>query len=228
MNDYLASKGEKAFLSLDEIIGFAEQPEKMKYLAGLKNLSQVQLAIVLHRFASFEDSFKEIFDGYETHFVRQLAIEEVGALVRKPLEGTHITFTNGAIQRIFEFTGGRPMEVNNICRALMDQFSEHKNYRFMYRAQDIDGLTGKETWQFGESFRVAIDTYKRVYNFSMSDEERAITDRLIEEGEVPVSEIDADTIQPLIDTTFVTKDESKGVYRVNGILFKRVLSEQNL
>lgn len=215
-------------MSLDEVIGFAEQPEKLKYLADLKGLDNIQLAIVLHRFASFENSFKEIFDGYETHFVKQLTLEEVGTLVRKPLEGTQITFTDDAIQRIFEFTGGRPMEINNVCHALMDQFSEHKNYRFTYRAEDIDGLTGKETWQFGESFRVAIDTYKRVYGRSMSDEERAIIDRLIEEGEVAVSEIDTEKVQPLIDTTFVAKDESKGIYRINGVLFKRVVSEQNL
>lgn len=228
LNDYLAQRGEKVFLSLDEVIGFAEQPEKLKYLADLKSLRNVQLAIVLHRFASFENSFKEIFDGYETHFVRPLTLEEVGALVRKPLEGTQITFTDDAIQRIFEFTGGRPMEINNVCNALMDQFSEHKNYRFTYRAEDIDGLTGKETWQFGESFRVAIDTYKRVYGRSMSDEERAIIGRLIEIDEIPISEIDPTTVQPLIDTTFVAKDESKEIYRINGGLFKRVVSERDL
>ena len=139
-----------------------------------------------------------------------------------------LTFTDDAIQRIFEFTGGRPMEINNVCRALMDQFSEHKNYRFTYREEDIDALTGKETWQFGESFRVAVDTYKRVYGRSMSDEERAIIDRLIERDGVPVSEIEAEKVQPLIDTTFVAKDESKGIYRVNGVLFKRVILDQNL
>lgn len=226
LNDYLAQRNEKVFLSLDEVIGFAKQPEKLKCLANLKNLRNIQLSIVLHRIASFENSFKEIFDGYETHFVRPLTLEEVGVLVRKPLEGTHITFADDAIQRIFEFTGGRPMEINNVCRALMDQFSEHKNYRFTYRAEDIDGLTGKETWQFGESFRVAIDTYKQVYERSMSDEERTIIDRLIEIGEVPISEIDPTTVQPLIDTTFVAKDESKGIYRINGVLFKRVISER--
>ena len=228
LNDYLAQRGEKVFLSLDEVIGLAEQPEKLQYLADLNGLHNIQIAIVLHRFASFEKLFKEIFDKYKTHFIKSLTLDEVGTLVRKPLEGTKITFTDDAIQKIFEFTGGRPMEINNVCRAVMDQFSEHKSYRFTYRAEDIDGLTEKETWQFGESFKVAIDTYKQVYSRSMNDEERAIIDRLIEEGEVAVSEIDAEQVQPLIDTTFVVKDESKGMYRVNGVLFKRVVLEQNL
>ena len=137
LNEYLAQKDEEMFLSLDEVVGFIKQPEKMKYLASLKDLSQIRLAIVLHRIASFEDSFQEIFVGYETHFVRPLIVEEVGRLVRKPLDGTKITFTDDAIRRILEFTGGRPMEVNQVCRALMTQFSEHKNYRFSYRAEDI-------------------------------------------------------------------------------------------
>lgn len=226
LNNYLLQKGEKIFLFLDEAIGLAEQQKKMEHLAGLKDLSQVQLAIVLHRFASLEDSFKEIFEGYKTHFVRSLTIEEVGALVRKPLEGTEITFTGDAIQRIFEFTGGRPMEINNLCWALMHPISKDKNYKFTYRAKDIDELTSKEVWELKKSFSVAIDTYNRAYDVSMSNEERAIIDKLIKEGEVPVSEINVDTVQPLIDTTLVTKDESKEIYRINGVLFEKVISER--
>lgn len=223
LNEYLAQKDEEMFLSLDEVVGFIKQPEKMKYLASLKDLSQIRLAIVLHRIASFEDSFQEIFVGYETHFVRPLIVEEVGRLVRKPLDGTKITFTDDAIRRILEFTGGRPMEVNQVCRALMTQFSEHKNYRFSYRAEDIDALTGKKYWELQDAFRSAIDNYRQVYNRSMNDVERALIDRLILEGEVSTSDMDADAVQPLIDTTFVAKDETKGVYRVNGTLFKQVL-----
>lgn len=226
LNDYLSEKGEKVFLSLDEVMGFEEQPEKLKYLASLKGLSQVQLAIVLHRIASLEDSFKEIFDGYETRFVRQLTVEEIGTLIRKPLEGTSITFTDDAVQKIFEFTGGRPMEVNNVCRALMNQFSENKKYRFTYRAEDIEELAGKETGQLEKSFMIAIHNYRRIYTDSMSNEERVITDRLVREGEIPTSEVSADTIQPLIDTTFVTKDDNKGTYRINGELFRRVVLEE--
>jgi hypothetical protein len=226
LNDYLGKKDEKVFLSLDEVISYSRQPEIMRYLSSLKDLSQVQLAIVLHRMASDENSFKEIFGGYETYFMRALTMEEVGIIVRKPLEGTKITFTHDAIQRIFGFTGGRPMEVNNICKALMDENSEHKNYRFTYRAEDIDGLTKIETWKLKVPFESAVNTYKHIYSYSLNNEERTIIDRLIkEERGVSVSEINAHTVQSLIDTTFVTKDENNGVYRINGELFKRVLSK---
>ncbi|OGI60641.1 hypothetical protein A2641_01930 [Candidatus Nomurabacteria bacterium RIFCSPHIGHO2_01_FULL_37_25] len=227
LNDYLIEHGEKVFLSLDEVIFFAEELEKLKYLANLKSLSNIQITLVLHRVAYYESSFKEIFEEYETHFVRALTLEEVETLVRKPLEGTRITFTDDAIQRIFEFTGGRPMEINNVCWALMGS-SEHKNYKFTYSAEDIDALTRKETWELGEPFRIAIVNYKNIYTSSMNNEEQAIIDKLIEKGEVPVSEIEAVKVQPLIDTTFVTRDFAKGAYRINGELFKRVVLDKNL
>ncbi|KKW35261.1 MAG: hypothetical protein UY81_C0047G0003 [Candidatus Giovannonibacteria bacterium GW2011_GWA2_53_7] len=198
----------------------------MRFFAELKTRSQIQLAIVLHRFASFENSFKEIFEGFETHFVQPLTVEEVGTLVRKPLEGTRITFTDDAIQKIVEFTGGRPMEIQNLCQALMDPSSENKHERLTYRAEDINELIGKKMRQLMDSFHVAIGNYQKVYDRSMSDAERAIIDSLIEREEIPVSEIDETTIQPLVDTTFVTKDETKKVYRINGTLFKRVISEK--
>lgn len=227
LNDYLAQRGEKVFLSLDEAIGLVEQPEKLKCLADLKGLSNIQLAVVLHRFASVEDQLKAIFQGFETHFVRPLTLEEVGILVRRPLSGTRVTFTDSAIQKIFEFTGGRPMEINNVCRALMSRFSKHKNQKFTYNGNDIDTLTKKTTWYLEESFSSAIRNYKQVYTRSMNDEERAIIDRLIKDGEVSVSEIEAEKVQPLIDTTFVAKDEDRGTYRVNGELFKQVVLDKD-
>lgn len=191
LNDYLKQREEKLFLSLDEVVGLANQPKKLKYLADLKDLSNIRLAVVLHRLAFSENSFKKIFDGYETHFVRSLTLEEVGKLVRKPLEGTQITFTDDAVERIFEFSGGRPMEINNVCHTLMDKYSEDQNCRFTYRGEDIDELIEKKHWQVIGSFRAAIFNYEQVYNQSMSEEERAIIDRLIKENGIPVSKINA-------------------------------------
>lgn len=225
LNEYLSEKNEKVFLSLDEVVGLSDQPEKLEYLANLKNLSQVKIAVVLHRIASSEESFKKIFNGYETHFIRPLTVEEVARVIRKPLEGTSVTFTDDAVQKVFEFTGGRPMEVNNLCHALMGKFSEHKKYRITYRAEDIEELTKKDLWQLEKSFKSAAHTARKVYDHSMSAEERAITDNLIEKGEVPVIEIEPGTIQPLLDTGFAVKDTAKGVYRINGEFFKQVLEK---
>lgn len=224
LNDYFSKKGEKFFLSFDEIIIFGRQPEKLEYIANLKNLSQVQVAMILHRYTLYEDSFKEIFSGYKTHFIRALTVEEVGILIREPLKNTAIIFTNDAIQKVFEFTGGRPMEVHNLCYQLMSPKSFCSEYKFTYRAKDIEKLAeGKLRAESGYPFEVAISNYKRIYEESMSDEERLIIKKLVQENEIPISEINANIIQPLINTTFVVKDDRKGVYRINGQLFKRVI-----
>ncbi len=225
LNDYLAKQGQKVFISLDEVMGFTKKPERLSLLASLKGLSNIHLAIALHRLASFDDLFKNVFKGFETYFMRQLTLKEVGLLVRKPLEGTKISFTDAAIWKIFEFTGGRPMEVNNICHALISQFSKPGKYKFTYHAQDIDAFTRKNTFQFEGDFVVAIRNYKTVYELAMSDEERRIINKLVKIGEIPVSEIDPEIVKPLLDTTFVVKDKSRGTYRINGELFKRVIAD---
>lgn len=183
INDYFSQKGEKVFLSIDEIVWFAQEPEKLKYLADLKNLSRVQVAPVLHRIALREVLFKETFSG-------------------------------------------RPLEVNNICYALMSAKSIFSEYKFTYRAKDIEKLAGikiRHLKPYPSPFQDAIENYQRVYKNSMSDEERLIIEKLAKEDKIPISEINADKIQPLIDTTFVVKDDSKGVYRINEQLFKRVI-----
>lgn len=229
LNEYLKSKGESMYVSLDEVIAFADKPEILEYIANIRNYSNIKLNVVLHRYYKYEQRFAEIFKDFETHFIRPLTIEEVRLLVTKPLENTPIRFTDEAIQKIFEITGGRPMEVNNICHYLLnpygDRYSEdEKELKIIYDGLDIDKIMNKSFWDLKEEpFRVAIGTYKRVYERSMSDEERAIIDRLISEKQVPVEDIDRTKIQPLINTTFIK--EVNGYYLINGSLFTRVVEE---
>ena len=141
LNDFLAERNETVFLAVDEAANLGEHPaEFLEYLASLKNFSQLRIAVVLHRLAEFDEVFPKIFEGYKTHFMRALSIEETGDLIRRPLEGTPINFDDEAVQKIFEFTGGRPMEIHNVCHALMDQLSKLKSYKITYRADDIEKI----------------------------------------------------------------------------------------
>jgi len=231
LNDHLKSKGETMYVSLDEVIAFADKPEILEYIASLRNHSNIKLNIVLHRYHKYEQRFAEIFKDFETYFIRPLTLEEVRLLITKPLENTPIGFTDEAIQKIFEITGGRPMEVNNICHYLFNPYGDghsedKKELKIVYGQSDIDKIMIRSFWDLkAEPFRVAIDTYKRVYERSMSDEERAIIDRLISEKQVLVADIDKALIQPLVDTTFVKIVD--GYYSINGSLFIRVVEELN-
>ena len=76
-----------------------------------------------------------------------------------------------------------------------------------------------------ESFEIAFDTYRRAYKYSINDAERKIISKLVREGEIPLSELDDDSVRMLVNSTFVIKDDEKRVYRINGGLFKRVIAE---
>ncbi|MFZ5340618.1 MAG: hypothetical protein ACOZBG_02895 [Candidatus Micrarchaeota archaeon] len=158
--------------------------------------------------------------------MRLLTFEEAKRLIHKPLEGTQITFSDEAVKKIFEFCGGRPMEIYLFCSALMEKFSKDRICKSLYSSEDIDRLTKKEIFQLEESFHLVILNYQRIYDYAMSDEERAIINSLIKAGKIPVSYISPDLIQSLIDTGLVIKGDDNN-YRINGELFKLVLSEQN-
>ena len=217
------------YVSLDEVIAFAKKPEILEYIAQLKKYPNIKLAIVLHRYYEFEQQFAKIFKDFETHFVKALTFEEVKLLITKPLKNTPIKFTAGAIQKIYEITGGRPMEINNICHYLFDphhgrhESDDKKEYKIIYEESDIDNIIGRDTWELKDIFQSAVDNYRRVYSRSMSKEEKLVIGKLIKEKQIPIADIDQATIQPLIDTTFVKKTD--GNYSINGSLFAKVVEE---
>ncbi|MDD3284431.1 MAG: hypothetical protein PHZ07_02450 [Patescibacteria group bacterium] len=218
---------ENIFLEIDEVISLAQKnPEALKYLASLKNVSQIKLAIVLHRFHSFEEDFKKIFDGFETHFVKPLSFDEAKKLVLAPLKDTPITFSNDAIKKILEFSGGRPYEINNLCHAIMSDNSESSNQKLNYEKSDIEKAINNYHDLYSDISNVVYN-YEAIYLKSLSQEERDIIDLLITKKQIPISDIDKKIIQPLIDTTFVRLNEKDSVYEINGSFFQICL-EKNL
>jgi len=108
LDRYLGQRGEQALLVLDEvmhIVGTRDR-EKLNYLASLRELANLDLIIILHRSAEDEELLGETFAGFETYYPRALTFEEVNLLVHRPLEGTPIRFTPGAIREVLAFTGG--------------------------------------------------------------------------------------------------------------------------
>lgn len=225
LDKFLEQRKEKAYVAIDEVIMYASEPDKLRYLENLKDFKNMKLAIVLHRIHKYEQLFGKVFEGFKTHFMRELSEQEIATLVRHPLKDTQITFTDGAIGELASFSGGRPMEINNLCGTLMNPDSDDKKLKLVHRASDIQEVASKPLWELKYTFGVAIHTYGRVYSHSMSDSERAIVDELVVKGQLPISSVETEKIQPLIDTTFVRKDEKAGIYSLNGNLFKRVIQD---
>lgn len=230
LSEWLKARGETAFIALDEVIAHYEDKEALEYFASLGKLSNLKVALVLHRFHQFEETFAQIFKDFKTHFIKPLTLEETTLLVRTPLAGTPIEITDEAIARIQEITGGRPMEINNICRQLFfpqDRYGrDAEKPKLRHDVPDVEAIMSLSNYELKDNvFSSAISTYKRVYAKSMSDEERTIIDLLIDQGSIPVGTMDSAKIKPLVDTTYVRLDEKDQVYRVNGTLFSRVVQE---
>jgi len=225
LNRYLQEKKETLLLSFDEVIVLAEKEEKLlRYIASLQQYDHIKLAVVLHRYAAFEKNFADIFQGFKTHYMRSLTIAETGALVRRPLEGTKVTVTDDAIAEIHAISGGRPLEINTLCYLVFDPKSAQKRRQFFVDRDDILAEMDMSHWERRDTWRNIRNNYEKVYSKSMNDEERAIIDRLMQ-GEAPCAEFDAHMVQPLIDTTFVERDEQRDVYRINGTLFQTLHKE---
>lgn len=225
LNDYLSRKGKTALLSVDEVVGLRDQPQKLEHIADLRGLNNIRLLVVLHRTHQYEHLFKKIFNGFKTYFVRQLTLEETAELVRKPLKGTSVTVTDEAVSEIFEFTGGRPMEINNIMMAIFLVDSDYRAHKPEISAKDIKKITRAKVYDLKQDvFNVACRNYIGIFEDTMSEQEREIIRRLARKDFIPYSEVDADIIKPLIDTTFVIEDREAGGYHINGVLFKRVIA----
>ncbi len=229
LNSVLQQREEILYLSIDEVIKYYEDPAKLHYIASLAQLSNIRLSVVLHRIAPIEDVATEAFGDFETYYVRALSLDEVALLVRRPLEGTHVTFTNEAIQRIFEFTGGRPIEVNHLCRNLLIPSFRSVRPTFTYDAADIDQFTQRSLYALYEAgIQNPQDNAKHVYASALSKQEQDLIAQIATSTSpgVPASEVDKSAVQPLIDITYVkeTKQPDGTVtYQINGELLHSVL-----
>lgn len=227
LNTYLAEKGDTVFVALDEVIVLAQSNQDvLHYLASLQQYDRIKLAIVLHRYAEFEQSFQDIFQNFSTHFLRPLTMEEVGALVRQPLQGTCVTVADDVIAEIYAVTGGRPLEVNILCaRILFDEKHVKQRHRFTVQRGDVTGAMDLNNWDVRGGWKGVLENYKKIYERSMNSQERAIIDRL-RVNDIPDTELNEQIVQPLIDTTFVRHDKQKNVYQINGDIFRAFLNER--
>ena len=226
LNSYSYQKNEKLLLFIDEILDFKNYPEKLKHIANLKNLSNLQPVIILQTLPDGNPP-ENLFAGYETYYMKPFSIEETRTLVNQPLKGEPVSFDESAIRTIFKFTGGWPIEINRMCYELFELFQENGNLKSVYNSSDVEQLVGslEKSIEDGigdlKTYSHIIDNYRTLCRL-MNDSQRQMIDDLIGKGEVPVSEIDSNLVQQLVDLSVVITDGR--VYRVNGELFKQVVS----
>lgn len=159
--------------------------------------------------ASKEKVYREIFKEFKTYFIKPLTIQETTEYIRDLLKETPIVFTSEALQSIWELTGGRVHEVDALCRELLQ-----KRSRFTYRVEDIEASMDNMTFHWNDNYE---RNYERTYHIALSFEEQNMLKKIVERKEIPVTEIDANEIQPLVDVGLIVKNSDKGVYQIAGL-----------
>ncbi len=220
LNDYLRSKGTEAYLGIDELISFADQAEKLQYLADL-NLDHIKLVMVLHRLAKYEPALDELFrDNYSKHFVRPLTGNEEHLLLSEPLRNTGLSFDKDAEDEIGDFSGGRPLEINCFANALMRSNSKFFQPKKTYGLKQTETINQSALYPLNDSFEVPIETYRKIFNTALSDKEKVIvTDSAHSRN---LNSLTDEEARPLVESAVLVPDPENG-YRTNGELFKKVV-----
>ena len=223
LNESLKNKGVRVVLAFDEVLKYEDKPEILEYINNLKSYSNIDLVLVLHkRLKPIEDMFEKVFRGFKTVFIRQLRIDEVEAIIMRPLKGTNVVFTEEAIQKICEFTGSRPLEIKYFCHAMFNRNSKLKNIKDVYGKEDIERLIRNNLEVLKEYFPGAVENYKRIYKSILSPKECKLITTLVRNKSRAFNETDMPEIQSLMGITLVIKN-SDNTYSLNGELLRRVL-----
>ena len=220
-NNYLKERGEQGYLFIDEVIAFAEEPEKLKYFADLKEKSNITVATVLHHKGIREDMFDEVFEGYETYYAEPLSLSDFTKLVRGNVKGTSIKHTDEAIAKLYEITGGRPIELNTIMEKLFSVYSNCHNPRILYRVSDVD-VVNFEFPQKYELYENINKNYKKIIEIAVTERQKGVLIQLIDE-EVPVDSLDTRDLEELLQPGLINVDKNKKVITINGLMFREFL-----
>ncbi|MDD2655973.1 MAG: hypothetical protein PHQ18_00155 [Patescibacteria group bacterium] len=214
LNQYLKDNNIKCFIAIDEVVNVIDNEGFLRYIASLGNLDELQIALVLH-FVDIENNkmLQKIFgEDYQEFYIRPLTLEETRLLVEKDLEGSYLTFAPDAIEKIYEFTGGKAREINYFVNEFLAEFCSVDVKKLNYTASDMEDVIERIERNFDNIF----NHYRQVFQKTFNDEERDVLKKIMQGKKLPFALSNEGIMQNLLDTMWVTKDEENQVYRLNG------------
>lgn len=213
--EYLQSKGKTAVIFVDEVIKLKNESE-VSFIAGLSKYSSLKICAVLHQNNDDEATYDRYFADYEQIYVRKLNLDEVREILHRPLKDSAVMFTESAVQWIYEFTGGRPMEVQNVGREMVVNATV-KNQTAVIDSAILEN-SKRSLQRYGGPLSTALENYRKVYEHALSELQMKLVTSLAKAQIVRIGEIDLSIVQPLINCTWIT--EVDGNYQLNGELLK--------
>ncbi|MBI2028882.1 hypothetical protein HYT02_00500 [Candidatus Gottesmanbacteria bacterium] len=240
LEQWLAKRNRKVLLCLDEAYSYAEDPQKLEYIKSLVPLPHVDLVVVGdHRSAHLEQNFSTYFKDFRQYTIGGLTLEDTSRLVRLPIAGSGVMFTDDAVNEIHEVTGGYPREIISLCIALMGRnlrgTNAGKNLNFTYTAEEIKWLfnISRDDFHisddgFYEVFADAKMLTRLIYRGLLSSDEQIIVKQLAKRGGIPTKEIDPQKVDRLEEMDLVIKDKKRRKYRIKSRIYERFFREHNI
>lgn len=228
-------EGKQFLIEVDELIETAKKNDgRLESLAeSLKNLKNVKVLLAWHPFDIYSDQAKSAFKDYERTPIKPLDVEDAKILIEKPLKdkGSDISFSDEAIQKIYDYAGGRPMDMNLFCGQLTGGTNFDAVQKMRYEKTDIEEFINKnnlnELHSTKDIFAATYDDIPKIYMYDLNKEHKDAINTLVKAGgEVQVSDITEQNGQDLINLGFVNKDEKNNTYKIKGEVVFNLFKQQ--
>ncbi len=224
LNNELLKQGLKVPVFFDRVYTIGSDLQALTSIANAADQSQLMVAYFINYVTEIEKHVKKVFGQFPEIILAPLDYSETEAFVRRPLEGTGVTFDNSAILRIYEYSGGRPEELGWWCFGLLSNFASATNITLKmvndFYKQSF-GINSSIPQLADNSRRNYID---RVLRANMSSAERTTMEIVAYSEGLHPSRIDPLVLDKLIKTGFLEKSNTD-LIRVRGELFKNLILE---
>ena len=227
--------GKQFLIEIDELIETAKKNDaRLESLAeNLKNLKNVKVLLAWHPFDIYSDQAKSAFKNYERTAIKPLSVEDAKILIEKPLKdkGSDISFSDEAIQKIYDYAGGRPMDMNLFCGQLTGGINFDSVQKMRYEKKDIEEFINKnnlnELHTTKGIFTATYDDIPKIYMYDLNKEHKDTINTIVKAGgEVQISDITEQNAQDLINLGFISKNEKNNTYKIKGEVVFNLFKQQ--
>lgn len=235
LDELLGKSNKNILLEVDEFTTFFEKNNKNGevFMEKVKNLKNIKTIIAWHAYDVYQDRADVCFKDCIKTPIKPLSLNDTKTFVQDHLNKakSDVNFSESAIQKVYDYTGGRPMDVGFFLSQITGGSRVEAVRKMQYEQSDIEEFINKN--QLNESNRAkdvctaTCDNIPMIFNRVLNSKHKdAITLMVKNGGEVKVSEIEESNAKELINVGLVAKDEINNSYKLNGELALNLIKKQ--
>lgn len=224
LSNHLQDQNQGVLVSVNEGGALPHNRDHARFVADMQHLPGLQLAVQMPYMDTGESVVAEFFEGFKTHKLRALRQEEVDKLtkgVTTRLESS-TAFTNGALDELFELSGGRPWDVAASC----EYFLREKKLKTDVNSDDVKKLLEMGITDLNQTYlRGPLIEYASIYRQLLTPVQRQVVNTVRKDGIIVAGTQAEDVAVSLVEASWFKLDPDKSGYVFNGVLLKKALTE---